>query len=272
MDRLLVVSVDSHAQAPPDAWPKYLDPNFHEYLDWAKAIGDGLHRPVLWWQVPFGVPSNTPGGTAGHYRDVPGRRWLQRHLEHRPRLRWTARASPGVRLPRRPPCVRDLLQRLQPPLPQRGVRSRRARTAAGSTTRSVTPRTDCSSSVPETRDRHRRNRGGAHVDRRPRLQGHLRTRIPQLRVSPRSSTGTGSRSGRCARSVVSTVRPRRFRAGAGSFFPEIARIKHEVDAAGGPTPTRHPVEGRGVRRRFRRCLRAGRWAADVRRLISSWSR
>ena len=24
---------------------------------------------MLWWQVPFGVPSNTPGGTAGHYRD-----------------------------------------------------------------------------------------------------------------------------------------------------------------------------------------------------------
>jgi hypothetical protein len=23
----------------------------------------------LWWQVPFGVPSDTPGGTAGCYRD-----------------------------------------------------------------------------------------------------------------------------------------------------------------------------------------------------------
>jgi hypothetical protein len=44
-------------------------PNFHDFLDWAKAIGDGLHRPVLWWQVPFGVPSTSPGGTAGHYRD-----------------------------------------------------------------------------------------------------------------------------------------------------------------------------------------------------------
>jgi predicted TIM-barrel fold metal-dependent hydrolase len=32
MDRLLVVSVDSHAQAPPDAWPKYLEPEFHDYL------------------------------------------------------------------------------------------------------------------------------------------------------------------------------------------------------------------------------------------------
>ena len=23
----------------------------------------------MWWQIPFGVPSTTPGGTAGHYRD-----------------------------------------------------------------------------------------------------------------------------------------------------------------------------------------------------------
>jgi len=23
----------------------------------------------MWWQVPFGVPSTTPGGTTGHYRD-----------------------------------------------------------------------------------------------------------------------------------------------------------------------------------------------------------
>jgi len=44
-------------------------PSFHDYLAWAKAIGDGVHRPVLWWQVPFGVPSTTPGGTSGHYRD-----------------------------------------------------------------------------------------------------------------------------------------------------------------------------------------------------------
>ena len=44
-------------------------PNFHEYLAWSKSIVDGLGRPMLWWQIPFGVPSATPGGTAGHYRD-----------------------------------------------------------------------------------------------------------------------------------------------------------------------------------------------------------
>jgi hypothetical protein len=24
---------------------------------------------MIWWQVPFGVPSTTKGGSAGHYRD-----------------------------------------------------------------------------------------------------------------------------------------------------------------------------------------------------------
>ncbi len=44
-------------------------PNFHEHFAWAKAIHDGLGKPLLWWQVPLGVPSDTPGGTSGHYRD-----------------------------------------------------------------------------------------------------------------------------------------------------------------------------------------------------------
>jgi hypothetical protein len=44
-------------------------PNFHEHLAYAKAIHDGLNKPLVWWQTPFGVPSSTPGGTAGHYRD-----------------------------------------------------------------------------------------------------------------------------------------------------------------------------------------------------------
>jgi hypothetical protein len=44
-------------------------PNFREYLAWAKAIGDGLRKPVLWWQVPFSVPGTTPGGSARRYRD-----------------------------------------------------------------------------------------------------------------------------------------------------------------------------------------------------------
>lgn len=44
-------------------------PNFHDHLAWATAIHNGVNLPVLWWQTPFGVPSATAGGTAGHYRD-----------------------------------------------------------------------------------------------------------------------------------------------------------------------------------------------------------
>ena len=44
-------------------------PNFHEYLAYSKTIGDGLGLPILWWQIPFGVPSDMEGGSAGRYRD-----------------------------------------------------------------------------------------------------------------------------------------------------------------------------------------------------------
>ena len=44
-------------------------PNFHEFLALTKTLHDGVGLPMMWWQIPFGVPSATPGGTAGHYRD-----------------------------------------------------------------------------------------------------------------------------------------------------------------------------------------------------------
>jgi hypothetical protein len=44
-------------------------PNFHEYIDWSKQVGEGLGVPPLWWQIPFGVPSDEPGGSPGQYRD-----------------------------------------------------------------------------------------------------------------------------------------------------------------------------------------------------------
>ena len=44
-------------------------PDFHQAWSWAKAIGEGLDLPVVWWQLPFGTPSTTPGGTPGHFRD-----------------------------------------------------------------------------------------------------------------------------------------------------------------------------------------------------------
>ena len=44
-------------------------PTFHDHLSWVTSMTTGLGLPMLWWQVPFGVPSTTPGGSAGHYRD-----------------------------------------------------------------------------------------------------------------------------------------------------------------------------------------------------------
>lgn len=44
-------------------------PNFHEHLAWVTQMTQGIGLPMMWWQVPFGVPSTTMGGTAGHYRD-----------------------------------------------------------------------------------------------------------------------------------------------------------------------------------------------------------
>jgi hypothetical protein len=44
-------------------------PNFHEGLALVTAMNQGVKLPVLWWQLPLGVPSTTPGGTPGHYRD-----------------------------------------------------------------------------------------------------------------------------------------------------------------------------------------------------------
>jgi hypothetical protein len=58
-----------------DDGPYYWDdtnashPNFHDHLTWARAIRDGVGKPLLWWQMPFGVAADAPGGSAGHYRD-----------------------------------------------------------------------------------------------------------------------------------------------------------------------------------------------------------
>jgi hypothetical protein len=42
---------------------------FQQHFLWASTITSTLGKPALWWQMPFGVPSDTPGGTDGHYRD-----------------------------------------------------------------------------------------------------------------------------------------------------------------------------------------------------------
>ena len=43
-------------------------PNFHDHLAWAKTIRTVIGKPLLWWQMPLGVPAGT-AGYAGHYRD-----------------------------------------------------------------------------------------------------------------------------------------------------------------------------------------------------------
>ena len=44
-------------------------PNFRDHLAWAKVIRTVTGKPMIWWQMPLGVPSDTRGGWAGKYRD-----------------------------------------------------------------------------------------------------------------------------------------------------------------------------------------------------------
>src|SRR5207237_10425219 len=44
-------------------------PNYAERLAFAKDVSTTTGKPILWWQLPFGVPSDKPGGTKDHFRD-----------------------------------------------------------------------------------------------------------------------------------------------------------------------------------------------------------
>ncbi len=44
-------------------------PNFSDHIHWVSALTTALNRPALWWQIPFGVPSTTCGGSDAHWRD-----------------------------------------------------------------------------------------------------------------------------------------------------------------------------------------------------------
>lgn len=44
-------------------------PNAREHLKWASTIHERLGLPLMWWQMPLGVPADAPGGQPYHYRD-----------------------------------------------------------------------------------------------------------------------------------------------------------------------------------------------------------
>lgn len=44
-------------------------PNFADHVHWVSALTTAMNRPALWWQIPFGVPSTTCGGSDEHWRD-----------------------------------------------------------------------------------------------------------------------------------------------------------------------------------------------------------
>lgn len=44
-------------------------PNYSERLAFAKQVSQATKKPIMWWQLPLGVPSDTPGGSSGHFRD-----------------------------------------------------------------------------------------------------------------------------------------------------------------------------------------------------------
>jgi hypothetical protein len=47
----------------------HASPNYAERLEFAKQVSTTTQKPILWWQLPFGVPSDKPGGSSGHFRD-----------------------------------------------------------------------------------------------------------------------------------------------------------------------------------------------------------
>jgi hypothetical protein len=55
-------------------------PNYAERLSFAKQVSTTTEKPILWWQLPFGVPSDTPGGSPGHFRDNKVR-YLFSHIQ-----------------------------------------------------------------------------------------------------------------------------------------------------------------------------------------------
>jgi hypothetical protein len=57
------------------------DAAFNAHLAWAQLLNTTLRLPLVWWQTPMGVPSATPGGADGAYRDNRMQYFLTRAAE-----------------------------------------------------------------------------------------------------------------------------------------------------------------------------------------------
>ena len=78
MDRLIIVSVDSHAQAPPEVWPRYVERKYHEFLPALREDNDvyttvmgTMSYPMSWSPEALSVYDT---------RGRPGERWVSGHL------------------------------------------------------------------------------------------------------------------------------------------------------------------------------------------------
>jgi hypothetical protein len=56
-------------------------PTFTEHFAAARRFHEGLGLPLIWWQTPQGVPSDTPGGVKGAFRDNRTQYFLTRASE-----------------------------------------------------------------------------------------------------------------------------------------------------------------------------------------------
>lgn len=57
-----------HCQRDDGPW-YWDDAAFAAHLSWAEALHAASGKPLLWWQMPLGVPRSRSGGKSGAYRD-----------------------------------------------------------------------------------------------------------------------------------------------------------------------------------------------------------
>ena len=56
-------------------------PSFKDHFTYARSYFEAIGLPLLWWQTPLGVPSSTPGGSVGAFRDNRARYFLTHTTE-----------------------------------------------------------------------------------------------------------------------------------------------------------------------------------------------